>query len=69
MTTETIIKNIRKRSKAAGSKKGRQSMAHKGKYQKQFYRTAENKEKARKKHLEKHPNDLMAKAKIKELGE
>ncbi len=65
--TETIIRTIKKRHGIGGSKKGRQHVVHQEKYRKQSYRTAENKEKARKKHLEKHPNDLMAKVKIKKL--
>ena len=65
--TETIIKTITKRHKSAGSKKGRQHVAHQGKYKRQFDRTARNKTKARKEHLEKHPNDLIAKKPIKGL--
>lgn len=65
--TETIEKTIKKRHKAAGSKKGRQHVAHQRKYLKQFDRTAKNKARARKRHLEKHPNDLMAKKLIKDL--
>ena len=65
--TETIERTIKKRHKSAGSKKGRQHVAHQGKYQKQFDRTARNKAKARKEHLRKHPNDLMARELIKDL--
>ena len=65
--TETIERTIKKRHKSAGSKKGRQSVAHKGRYLRQFDRTAKNKEKARNRHIKEHPNDLMAKKLIKDL--
>ena len=65
--TEIIETIIKKRHKTAGSKKGRQHVAHKGKYLRQFDRTARNKIKARKAHLKKHPNDLMARELIKNL--
>ena len=64
---ETIERTIKKRHKSAGSKKGRQHVAHQGKYLRQFDRTAKNKVVARKKHLKKHPNDVMARELIKEL--
>ena len=65
--TDTIERIIKRTHKSAGSKKGRQSVAHKGKYLKQFDRTARNKAKARERHLEGHPKDLMARKLIKEL--
>ena len=65
--TETIEKTIKKRHKSAGSKKGRQHVVHQGKYLRQFDRTARNKAKARGKHLEKHPKDLVARELIKKL--
>lgn len=49
-----------KSSSGGGSKKGRQSAQHKGKYLKQRIRTTLNKAKARKKHLIAHPNDLQS---------
>ena len=61
------IKIITKKSRSLrGSKKGRQHTAHTGKYQKQFYRTAKNKENAWSKHLSNHPNDLQGKTQIKQ---
>lgn len=60
------IKIITKKSRSLrGSKKGRQHTAHKGKYQKQFYRTAKNKENTWSKHLSNHPNDEQARTQIK----
>lgn len=65
--TETIERTIKKSHKVAGSKKGRQTVTQKGKYMKQFDRTARNKARARVKHLKKHPNDLKARELIKNL--
>ena len=44
----------------AGSKKGRQSIHNKAKYQKQYEITKGNKRRALDKHLMEHPNDLQA---------
>ena len=65
--TEIIERTIKKSHKTAGSKKGRQNVAHKGKYLRQFDRTARNKARARKKHLKNHPNDVMARKLIENL--
>jgi hypothetical protein len=66
-TKEIVIKT--KKSKVGGSsKKGRQSAVHVRKYQRQFDRTAKNKEKAWNKHLKIHPNDLVAKELITKRG-
>ena len=53
-----------KSSKTGGSAKGRQHIAHKGKYLRQWGRTAKHKELAWKKHLAKHPKDEAAKKNI-----
>jgi hypothetical protein len=53
-------------SKSGSSKKGRQHSAHQEKYRKQSIRTNRNKEKAREKHLNKHPQDLQAKKQIEQ---
>lgn len=49
------------------SAKGRQHVARQRKYQKQFERTAKNKERAWKKHLANHPKDLQAREQIKKI--
>ena len=51
----------RKSTQKLGNKaKGRQMSRHKAKYERQRIRTERNKAKRRKKHLERHPNDLQA---------
>lgn len=56
------------RSSIGGSsKKGRQHVAHERKYVKQKDRTAKNKERAWKRHLKNHPNDMRAKEDIKRV--
>jgi hypothetical protein len=55
------------KSKGGASKKGRQHVAHERKYQKQFTRTAKNKENAWSRHLAKHPKDLRAREQIKKV--
>jgi len=64
--SQTVEKTITKsKSKVGGSsKKGRQHATHGRKYQRQFDRTAKNKERAWSKHLASHPNDLIAKGNI-----
>jgi len=53
------------KSKIGGaSKKGRQHVAHQRKCLRQWERTAKNKLKAWRKHLDKHPNDARAKENI-----
>ena len=54
------------KSKGGVSKKGRQHVAHEKKYQKQFSRTAANKEKAWDRHINKYPKDLLSLSQIKE---
>ena len=49
------------------SKKGRQHTAHGRKYLKQMDRTQKNKEKAWKKHLKTHPNDVVARKNIEKV--
>lgn len=67
-STKTVIKTgPSKSSSGGGSKKGRQSAHHKGKYLRQKTRTTINKTRARKKHLVAHPSDLQAKEAIERL--
>lgn len=49
------------------SKKGRQTVAHKSKYERQKRRTTENKMKARKKYLAENPNDEQNKKILEKL--
>jgi hypothetical protein len=56
------------KSKIGGaSKKGRQHQAHLKKYLKQADRTSKNKNRAWKRHLKEHPNDIVAKKDIERL--
>lgn len=55
---------VTKKVSLKGSHKGRQRARNmaRGKYEKQKSRTAANKLRARRRHLENHPNDLQAKS-------
>ena len=64
-TKTVLLPKSKSKSKVGGSsKKGRQSVVHKGKCQRQYYKTAKNKEKAWARHLKKYPNDVKAKEQI-----
>ena len=54
-------------SKGGSSKKGRQHEKHKMKCLRQKDRTSKNKNKAWKRHLQNHPNDLVAIKNIERL--
>lgn len=61
-TKVILLPKSRSKQKVGGSsKKGRQHVVHQKKCQKQFYATAQNKEKAWTRHLKNHPNDAKAK--------
>lgn len=62
-TTRTVVT---KRVSLRGSHKGRQRAhnAATGRYERQRLRTTANKSRARKRHLELHPNDIQAKIKL-----
>lgn len=47
-----------KKTKCGGSKKGRQSVNHKVKYERQRIRTERTKRERREKHLKNHPNEV-----------
>jgi hypothetical protein len=67
-TVEQTISKSKSKAKIGGaSKKGRQHVAHQKKYSRQFDRTAKNKAKAWASHLAVHPNDLVAKERIKAI--
>ena len=65
-TIGTKVITIKRSAKSGGSKKGRQHMAHARKSQRQWARTAANKEANWVLHEVKHPNDIKAKEAIKE---
>jgi hypothetical protein len=65
--TRTITISKSKAKVGGSSKKGRQHAAHTRKYMRQKDRTAINKNKAWKRHLKKHPNDVVAAVNIKRL--
>jgi hypothetical protein len=66
-TQTKVVVNKQKKSKTAGSKKGRQHDRHKMKCMRQFDRTSKNKNKAWKLHLKNHPNDVVAKKNIERV--